>query len=171
MCHFTACKNRQTDGYKFGWGKKSFIRCDQWHFRISLLLFLSLLSFCFVLFSVRSLRLFTFDKGEQTEVGGGVRGGTHQVLQSASPATKSGGGEGGGKGMNVSIKERGDPQEQSVAFRGFQRLKLAKRKRRFAAGTDSESCEPRGLRGRTPPHHRFPLVKQSRSVTINKLRF
>lgn len=22
VCHFTACKNRQTDGYKFGWGKE-----------------------------------------------------------------------------------------------------------------------------------------------------
>ena len=55
-------------------------------------------------------------------------------MRSASPCNQireGVGGRGGkNKGMNSSINERGDPKEQSVAFRGFQRLMLAKKKKK-----------------------------------------
>ena len=68
---------------------------DQWHFWISLLLFLSLLSFCFFPFL---FWLFAFDKREQTEIGG-MRGGGSGIAERIPVQPNPGGsrGEGGGE--------------------------------------------------------------------------
>lgn len=97
VCHFTACKNRQTDGYKFGWGKevlhmmRTISGTSGFHYCYSYRYYL----FVFFLFFSGFSRLIRGSKPRLGGRGGGGSGIAERIPVQPNPGGSRG--EGGGR--------------------------------------------------------------------------